>query len=173
MKLMNVSFTQTVSVAFVVSAFLLIGCAPTIHLNTPEPLKVDINMRVDVYQKSEVSTIKKRTVSEEEAAAMRRREDRSGEIWALKNDGVAIETDSGYLQANPKTGWDTQYLNKIVGEENLDRHLLYEAEARDDARPIKVVEEEAGKRLKEQTYLAHTNQVTTTTTTTVTTPVKK
>jgi uncharacterized protein len=151
-------FDLLFSAAFAVFILVLEGCAPTVQLTTPEPLKVDITMTVDVNQK-QVDVPKVRTIGEDEAKAMQRREQRSGEIWTLKNDGVAVEGETGYLQANPKTGWDPQYVNKLIGEENQDRHILYEAEARDDARPIKVVEEEAGKRLRAQTYLSTTNQV--------------
>jgi hypothetical protein len=153
-------------VGFLISCFCLLlfieSCAPTVHLDTPEPLKVDITMRLDVYQQ-EGQLLKKRTISEEEAKAMDRREQRSGEIWALKNDGVAVEGNTGYLEIKLKSGWDAQYVNKLVGEENQDRRLLYEGEARDSQRPIDVIEIEAGKRLREQTYVGHTNQVTTVT----------
>jgi len=134
------------------------GCAPTVHLDTPEPLKVDITMRLDVYQQ-ESPTLKKRTLNEDEAKALQQREQRSGEIWSLKNDGVAIEGVNGYLEVNPKTGWDIQYVNKLVGDENRDRRILYEGEARESARPINAIEQEAGKRLREQTYVGGTNQV--------------
>ncbi|MFM8657438.1 MAG: hypothetical protein ACKOD5_09955 [Chthoniobacterales bacterium] len=31
---------------------LLVGCkAPTVNLSTPDPIKVDINMRVDIYER--------------------------------------------------------------------------------------------------------------------------
>src|SRR4051812_21220194 len=102
---------------FFIFPFLIwFGCAPTVQLTTPEPLKVDINMTVTVNQK-QVESPKVRTIGEAEAKAMQRREQRSGEVWTLKNDGVAIESPTGYLQANPKSGWDVQYVNKVITEE--------------------------------------------------------
>jgi hypothetical protein len=147
-----------ISIILITAPLMWFGCAPSVQLTTPEPLKVDITMTVDVNQKS-IEAPKTRIIGQNEAKAMQRREQRSGEIWSMKNDGVAIEGENGYLQANPKTGWDPQYVNQVVVDENQDRHTLYEAEARDDSRPIRVVEEEAGKLLKDQTYLGHTNQV--------------
>jgi hypothetical protein len=41
-----------VSAAGFMGATLLTGCSPTISLATPEPLKADIAVRLDVYQKT-------------------------------------------------------------------------------------------------------------------------
>ncbi len=136
---------------WMVTCSFLIGCAPTVHLDTPEPLKVDIAMKVGVYSHSTAGS-SGRALSDEEAQALRRRDDRSGEIWAMKNDRVATEGRNGYLEAATKSGWDGVYVSRLVAEENRDRHLLYEAEATESARPVTVIEEEAGKRLRSQTY---------------------
>jgi hypothetical protein len=122
-----------------------------VHLDTPEPLKVDITMKVDVYQRDLRGPVN-RTLSDDESRALRRRDDRGGEIWAMKNDGVIIEGEHGYLEAQPKSGWDPKYVNQLAAEENHDRRLLYEGEAKESARPVAVIEEEAGKRLRQQTY---------------------
>ncbi len=134
-----------------ISGLLLVGCMTVKHEMPAEPVKVDISMRVDVYPQAGKETTK-RTVTDDEAKATRRREDRSGEIWTMKNDGVAIEGNNGYLEARIKTGWDPKYVNQLVTEENQDRRLLYEAEAQESARPVQAIEEEAGKRLRQQTY---------------------
>lgn len=130
---------------------LLWSCAPTVHLDTLEPLKVDISMKVDIYQRSmEPSSVHK--MSEEESKALRNRDSRSAEIWAMKNDGVVVEGNNGYLEVQPKSGWDMQHVNQLVAEENRDRRILYEAEAQESARPVRVIEQEAGRRLREQAY---------------------
>jgi uncharacterized protein len=140
------------------SAFtFLTSCAPKVQLSTPEPLKVDIDMTVNVYQREIASQTKK--VSEEELQALRRAEGRAGEIWAMKNDGVIIETETGYLQSQNRSGWDPVYVNRIVAEENRDRRIKYEAEARDTQVPIETVQALAGKRLREQAYVTRTNTV--------------
>jgi hypothetical protein len=130
---------------------MLCSCAPTVHLDTPEPLKVDIEMKIDVYQR-DVRTQVQRQMSGEESKALRNRDARSSEIWTMKNDGVAIETKNGYMEVKMKSGWDAAYVNRLVTEENRDRHILYNAEATDSARPISVIEEEAGRRLRQQAY---------------------
>lgn len=132
--------------------FSICGCAPSVRLNTPEPLKVDINMRVDVYQKETPAQTKAATTMEEEAKALRRRDDRAAEVWAMKNDGVVTEGASGYLAAHTLSGWDPTYVNRLVSEENRDRRLIYEREALQRSRPLASVETEAGLRLRQQAY---------------------
>ena len=132
---------------------MLAGCAPTVQLETPRPLKVDINMTIDVHQKKDADSTKLSTLSdEEEAKAVQRREQRAGEIWTLKNDGAAIEGRQGYLEAQSRSGWDPEHVRRMVEEENKDRHLLYEREAHESARPLAAIETEAGQRLRQQAY---------------------
>lgn len=129
----------------------LVGCAPTVRLVTPEPIKVDINMKVDVYQK-EVAGTRRRSMTEEEFAALKRHYNRGNEIWGIKNDGAAAEGLNGYLEARTRSGWDPKYVNRLVTEENRDRNILYGVEARESARPLAVIEQEAGRRLREEAY---------------------
>ncbi|MCC7518009.1 MAG: DUF1318 domain-containing protein [Verrucomicrobiae bacterium] len=129
----------------------LVGCAPTVQIATPEPLKVDIAMTIDVNQKTSAGS-EKRPLGDAEVEALRRREARSGEIWTMKNDGVAVETVKGYLEAHPKSGWDSAAVKKLVAEENADRKLMYEAEAISESRPMTAIEEEAGRLLRQQAY---------------------
>jgi uncharacterized protein YdbL (DUF1318 family) len=132
-------------------SMFLAGCAPTVNLATPEPLKVDIAMTIDVHQKSATGG-EKRQLSDNEVGALRRREARSGQVWTMKNDGVAVETEKGYLEARPKTGWDPATVQKAIAEENADRKLMYEAEAMAESRPVAAIEEEAGRQLRQQAY---------------------
>ncbi len=129
---------------------LLVGCAPTVKLDTPEPLKVDIAMKVDVYSHSVTTATRK--LSEDEAQAIRRRDDRSGEVWTMKNDGAAVEGMQGYLQPRAKAGWDPVYVNRLVSEENADRRLLYAQEAADAKIPLDSIEKEHGLQLRKQIY---------------------
>lgn len=138
--------------SFVLVPLLFAGCAVPVHVDTPEPIKVDISMKVDIYQSGATAASTQRKISEEENKALRRRDDRSGQIWTMKNDGVVIEGAKGYLEAQTKSGWDPAYINKLVAEENQDRRILYEAEATSSARPVSVIEEEAGRRLRQQAY---------------------
>lgn len=147
---MNKRFFKCMAISGAVWCSGVTGCAP-VQLQTKEPLKVDISMKVDVYQREGGSSTQ-RKLGESEVAALRRRDTRMGEIWAMKNDGVATEGANGYLEPHPKSGWDPAYIQKLVTEENADRKVIYEAEAMDTARPLSAVEAEAGKRFRQQSY---------------------
>ncbi len=160
-RLRSVKFQRNLSSTF---AFwlILVGCAPTVEITTPKPLKVDITMNVDVYQR-ETKNPTQRKRSNEENQVLRRRDTRSGEIWAMKYDAVIDEGAHGYLETKMLSGWNPAYVQRLVSEENNDRRILYEREAIESTRPLSTVETEAGQRLREQAYggsESDTNRVT-------------
>lgn len=126
---------------FVVGAFFLGGCAPTINLATPNPIKVDVGVRLDVYQKT-APTKEKEQQSSLEIAANRRL--RSGEIQQLKNDAIVGEDRDGYLDLR-KPPTDPKYLSYaqgIVTAENADRSFLYLTNAQAQNKPLEMIESE-------------------------------
>ena len=125
----------------VVGACCLGGCSPTINLATPEPIKVDVGVRLDVYQKTAPTKAKEEQSSLEIAA---NRRGRSGQIQQLKNDRVVGEDRDGYLALrNPPT--DPKYLayaQGIVAAETADRSFLYLANAQAQNKPLEMIERE-------------------------------
>jgi uncharacterized protein YdbL (DUF1318 family) len=123
----------------VVGSLGLGGCAPTVNLATPQPVKVDIGVRLDVYQKSAPGKAKEEQSNLQIAADRRLR---TGEIQALKNDRVIGEDRDGYLDVrNPPA--DPKYLayaKSVVDAENADRSALYLSNAQTQAKPIELVE---------------------------------
>jgi uncharacterized protein YdbL (DUF1318 family) len=120
-------------------AALLSGCAPTINIATPEPLKADIAVRLDVYEKSSPTKAKDEQSSLEIA---KNRRLRSGEIQGLKNAGVIGEDRDGYLDIIHKPT-DPKYLafaEGVVNDENADRSYLYLANAQTQNKPLELVE---------------------------------
>jgi len=115
------------------------GCAPTVNLATPEPVKVDVGVRLDVYQKTAPSKVKEEQ-SNLQIASNRRL--RSGEIQNLKNDGVAGENRDGYLdfKKQPQDPKYLAYAKGIVSEENADRAALYLANAQTQSKPLELIE---------------------------------
>ena len=116
-------------------AFLAIaGCAngPTINLDTKKPLKVDpvkvdLNMRVDVYQHPD-ATAQKRVATvptaETEDAQTRLRK-RMGEIQVLKNNRLVGESHKGLLEIrNKPPGEFGEYAQRLVDAENKDRTAM-------------------------------------------------
>lgn len=125
------------------SAGLCSGCLPTINLATPEPVKVDVGVRLDIYQKTPAKP--KSEQSSLEIAANRRL--RSGEIQQLKNDRVIGENRDGYLDMrNPPA--DPKYLayaKSVIDAENTDRTVLYLASAQSENKPLESIEEQYAK----------------------------
>jgi uncharacterized protein YdbL (DUF1318 family) len=117
----------------------LAGCTPTVKLATPDPIKVDIGVRLDVYQKTPLTKAKEEQSSLQIAANRRLR---VGEIQSLKNDGVIGEDRDGYLDLK-KQPQDPKYLayaQGIVSAENADRAALYLTNAQTQSKPLELVE---------------------------------
>jgi uncharacterized protein YdbL (DUF1318 family) len=122
-----------------IGAWSLGGCAPTINLATPDPIKVDVGVRLDVYQKTAPTKAKEEQSSLEIAANRRLR---SGQIQALKNDRVIGEDRDGYLDIKnpPKDPKYLAFAQGIVSEENADRSFLYLANAQAQNKPLEMIE---------------------------------
>ena len=119
--------TASLSLAFLVLA----GCAngPTINLDTKKPLKVDpvkvdLNMRVDVYQHPDANA-QKRVANTQPAAAedaQTRLRNRMGEVQVLKNNRIVGESRAGLLEIrNEPPGEFGEYVQRLVEAENKDR----------------------------------------------------
>jgi uncharacterized protein YdbL (DUF1318 family) len=129
--------------AGLIGAGLCTACAPTINLATPQPVKVDVGVRLDIYQKTPIKP--KNEQSSLEIAANRRL--RSGEIQQLKNDRVIGENRDGYLDLR-KTPSDPKYLayaKGVIDSENTDRTVLYLASAQSESKPLEEIETQYAK----------------------------
>jgi len=135
----------------VFAASCLGGCAPTINLATPEPVKVDVAVRLDVYQKTAPTKAKDEQSSIEVAA---NRRTRSGEIQALKNDRVVGEDRDGYLfiKNPPKDPKYLTYAQGIVTAENADRSYLYLTNAQAQNKPLEIVESDYAELWRERAF---------------------
>ncbi len=130
------------------------GCKtlPAVPLTTPEPLKVDLNMRLDVYQyrgdepgnKEEIRSI---------GEAVERQRNRMAEIQELKNNRIVGEDHRGLLQLRqtPAGEWG-DYVKRTVEEENTDRTLLMRNEAKESNRPLHEVQAEAWRLRTDQAF---------------------
>jgi len=123
----------------VVSACCLGGCSPTINLATPEPVKVDVGVRLDVYQKTAPTKVKEEQSSLQIAANRRLR---SGQIQQLKNDRVVGEDRDGYLvlRVQPADPKYLAYAQSVVADENADRSFLYLSNAQAQNKPLEMIE---------------------------------
>ena len=121
------------------AAACLVGCSPTVNLATPQPVKVDVAVRFDVYQKSSPTKAKEEQ-SNLQIAANRR--ERSGEIQQLKNNRIIGEDRDGYLDIRKPLS-DPKYLayaKGVIDAENADRSFLYLANAQSKSEPLELAE---------------------------------
>jgi len=107
-------------------ALFCTGCqGPTVSLSTPEPIVVDINMRVDVYERGAGSAAQKSPASADTPAADARRRSRMGHIQTFKNSRLVGEGRDGLLivLSRPEGSYGA-YVDKTVAEENTDRLVI-------------------------------------------------
>ena len=139
-------------VFFVFLAIVLMSCAK-VNLQTSQPLKVDINMRVDVYQHvaKDVESIQDQLYgpaqkqinailmmneayaqefSADVTAAIERRKSRIGAIEKYFEKGYIGENKDAYLQFIAKENILADLKNTVesaIAEENADRGTIYKA----------------------------------------------
>ncbi|WP_166442808.1 DUF1318 domain-containing protein [Phragmitibacter flavus] len=133
--------------------FLASCSLPAISLSTPEPIKVDVTMRLDVYQYKgdEPSAPDAANVSYEEA--VERQRNRMAEIQKLKDNRLVGEDHRGLLHLREKPAGDWgDYVERTVNAENEDRTLMMRREAKDSNRALHEVQDEQWKLRTDKAY---------------------
>ena len=111
-----------------------------IDVGTKEPVKVDIAMKVDVYQHSDPNGPKK-APPPPQADIGRSRRTRMGEIQILKNSRLVGENHAGYLEVRTvPPGEYGDYVRTTVDAENSDRGRLIEKLAKEKNVPVSQAE---------------------------------
>ncbi|MDD5195622.1 MAG: DUF1318 domain-containing protein [Candidatus Omnitrophica bacterium] len=163
--------------AFLCITFAVLGCA-RVRVEAPkEPIKVDISMRLDVYQHvakdiddienivsgSSTATSSSATQSmlryvieealaqdlspEVEAAALRRK-DRRASLVSWEERGVIGESKSGLVELRDSAGADVS-VNALINDENNDRMIIYQGIAKKNGTSVESVKELYAKKLQE------------------------
>lgn len=134
-------YRSLIAAPLLASACFLGGCSPTINIATPEPIKVDVGVKLDVYQKTAPNKAKDEQSSLQIAANRRLR---AGEIQTLKNDRVIGEDRDGYVDIRkaPVDPKYLEYVQGVVNAENGDRSYLYLANAQAQNKPLESIERE-------------------------------
>lgn len=150
------------SVPILISCVLLLsGCAlPPVQLTTPEPVKVDINVRLDVYQHED----KKKTPAAPESSSQdtgkidinalkKQSRNRMGDIQLFKNNRVIGENHLALLKIRnkPPGEWGT-YIETTVTAENKDRQLLMKHLADKDNTSLEAVQKTQAKLRRDQAF---------------------
>src|SRR5262249_16949287 len=102
----------------------LAGCKSIgVDLGTQQPLKVDIAMKLDVYQHGDGAAPKKTNAPVADVTTTRR--NRLAEIQALKDQRLVGENHAGYVELrNAPPGKFGEYVRETVDDENADRGAL-------------------------------------------------
>ncbi len=112
------------------TALLLASCAaPTVNLATPQPIKVDIAVRLDVYQHTKEAA-KKSALATTSVDPAEARRNRMADIQTLKNSRLVGEGRDALLSIRVETAGDYgDFIRKTVDAENADRMVLLKSEA--------------------------------------------
>jgi len=113
------------------SALFLTACAgPTVNLATPQPIKVDIAMRLDVYQHAKEASKKSTPTSTTSADPAEARRNRMADIQTFKNSRLVGEGRDALLAIRVETPGDYgDFIRKTVDAENTDRMALMKSDA--------------------------------------------
>ncbi|NCZ97524.1 DUF1318 domain-containing protein [bacterium] len=128
---------------------ILAGCAQ-VNLNTPEPLQVDVKMKVDVENKGGLSA----KAEESPLSAAEERRMLSHQVQELKNDRKAGEGRDGLLVLKevPKDPTYADYAKSVVAKENAAREKLFAEKAEVEGKTAKEYAKEFAERAREGSY---------------------
>lgn len=119
------------TLALIAASILLTSCAgPTVNLATPEPIKVDIAVRLDVYQHAKEAAKKSAATPTSNLDPTKARKNRMADIQTFKNSRLVGEGRDALLSIRVDTPGDYgDFIRKTVDAENTDRMALMKSEA--------------------------------------------
>lgn len=114
---------------------------PTVNVATPEPIKVDVNMRLNVYQYRGDDSAKPDEAQAGYEEAVVRQRNRMAEVQTLKNNRLVGEDHRGmlHLREKPAGDWGSQ-VTEAVKKENEDRMILIRHEAKESNKQVHEIE---------------------------------
>jgi len=136
------------------AASTLAGCnSIPIDVGTSQPVKVDIAMKVDVYQHADPSAGKKVVVQPPPTDVLKSRRSRMAEIQILKNSRIVGESHAGYLEVrNSPPGEYGDYVRATVDAENADRARLMEKLAKEKGVPVAEAERQQAELFRKDAF---------------------
>jgi uncharacterized protein YdbL (DUF1318 family) len=128
----------------------LTGCAPTLRLSTPEPVKV--HLEVDVNIRDTEGTVRRLgEVAETTDPVAKSRRDRLAEVQLLKDNRIVGENRRGFLEEltiPPAWAEREDYIKQVIESENADRQVLIASDARRRGSKVTEAEVEAARRFQ-------------------------
>jgi uncharacterized protein YdbL (DUF1318 family) len=136
---------------------LVAGCRPLdLNLSTPDPIVVDVNMRVDVYERGGGSSATARvqgTPGGGVPAADARRRARMGDIQTFKNSRLVGEGRDGLLAVlEQPEGSYGKFVAKTVAEENADRMVMMRQLATERSLSLEEIQKQQGELWRNRSF---------------------
>ena len=119
------------ALATAATGLLLASCAaPTVNLATPQPIKVDIAVRLDVYQHAKEAAKKSTSSVATGTDPAEARRNRMADIQTFKNSRLVGEGRDALLAIRVEMPGDYgDFIRKTVDAENADRMALMKSDA--------------------------------------------
>lgn len=141
---------------FLCFVVLATACSlPPVQVETPKPIAIDINMRVDIYQHDgkDADTTGASVAGKSVADIEARRRGRMAEIQTLKNSRLVGENHEGLLSIRDLPPGDYgAYVKKTVATENADRTALMEATAEREQKSLSDVRQSIAELWRERSF---------------------
>lgn len=154
---------------------IIFGCARVSVQGSKEPIKLDISMRLDIYQHVQkdidaiegivsgsnntpvekqsflglfiTSAYAQESMNPEVEQAALRRKSRKDELYALEEKGIVGENKMGLIELRDSSGAGAS-VNQLINAENSDRMVIYESVASSNNVTIEEVQKLYAKRLQ-------------------------
>jgi len=142
-------------------SMMLGGCsAPTVNLATSEPIVVDINMRLDVYQYAPTNSQKPAGTATTATAAGNnpaptdsQRANREADIQKFKNEQLIGENRDGLITIRTRPeGEYGAYMAKAVEQENADRTAMMKGIAEQQKSTLPEVQKRQGELWRNRSF---------------------
>ncbi len=132
----------TAIIGFLACGLTMTACKlPVVNVATPDPIKVDVTMRLDVYQYRGDENAKPGEAQVGYEEAVLRQRNRMAEVQTLKNNRLVGEDHRGQLNLREKPAgeWGRQ-VEEVVNKENEDRIIIIRHEAKESNKQVHEIE---------------------------------
>ena len=127
---------------FVTCGFIVTSCRlMTVNVATPEPIKLDVTMRLDVYQFRGDENAKPGEAQMSYEEAVVRQRNRMAEVQTLRNNRLVGEDHRGQLNLREKPAGDWgRHAEETAKKENEDRVIMMRHEAKELNKQVHEIE---------------------------------
>lgn len=139
------------ALGIIAAVALVAACSslPPVRLETPEPIKIDVDVRV------KFEPVKKEDAVVPGAPVGVTRRARMEQVQNLKNNRIVGENNKGYLairEIPPAWKGQEDYINRVVAAENNDRQVMYAEKAKIEKKAFEEIEKNEAAEWRRQAF---------------------